>query len=218
MPFQPFDPEAEVRITRQNLPHWRQEGVTYFVTSRLADSIPRARLEQWKEDREAWTRAHGLSDPGEIRTLPDIRQREFQRTFTKKWHDWLDAGEGECALRNPEAAAAVVEQLIKGHPDEYELDAWVIMPNHLHALVRPLTLELSHILKRWKGVSARIINLRSERSGNLWQAEAFDHIVRSVEQREHFRRYIAENPVKAGLKPGEFLVGSGSSSGRDFSP
>jgi len=214
MPFQPFDPEDEVRITRQNLPHWRQDGVTYFVTSRLADSIPRARLEQWKEEREAWMRAHGLSDAGEIRTLPDSVQREFQRAFTKQWYDWLDAGEGECVLRQQECAAAVVEQMVKGHPDEYEMDAWVIMPNHLHALVTPRTVELSRVLQRWKGASARFIHRRLGRSGTLWQAEAFDHIVRSEEQLEHFRRSIADNPLRAGLRQGEFFLGGG----RDFSP
>ena len=214
MEFQAFDPDGEVQISRQNLPHWRQEGVTYFVTARLADSIPWSRIAQWKEQRETWIRAHGLRDTSETRTLPETAQREFQRTFTKKWHDWLDAGEGDCVLRHPEIATLVVEQLIKGHPDKYVLDAWVVMPNHIHTLITPVTQELSQIVQRWKGASARFINSRLGRTGTLWQAEAFDHIVRSTEQLDHFRRYIAENPVKAGLMPGEFQLGGG----RDFSP
>jgi REP element-mobilizing transposase RayT len=89
----------------------------------------------------------------------------------------------------------------------YHIDAWVIMPNHFHALVEPVEKQtLGSILQRWKGTSARRINQMSGRSGSLWQAEAFDHIVRSEAQFEHFRRYITANPGKAGLKEG-FVLG-----------
>ncbi len=214
MEFQPFDPEGEVVKYRKKLPHWRQEGVTYFVTARLEDSMPRSRIEQWKEERDAWLGAHGLKDARDLPTLPEPLQREFQRTFTKKWHDWLDAGEGECVLRQLGIAQLVKDQLVKGHPDEYWLDAWVVMPNHLHALVTPVNQDLSRIVQRWKGASSRFINRRLGRSGTLWQEESFDHIVRSAEQLDHFRRYIVDNPVKGRLRPWEYLC-QGSP---DFSP
>ncbi|MFM2142847.1 MAG: hypothetical protein RLZZ476_1391, partial [Verrucomicrobiota bacterium] len=47
------------------------------------------------------------------------------------------------------------------------------------------------------------------RSGPLWQKEPYDHIVRSEAQFQHYRRYIAENPIKAGLEPHEYAVGLG---------
>jgi hypothetical protein len=31
-----FDSEADFQVYRRKLPHWRQAGVTYFVTFRLA--------------------------------------------------------------------------------------------------------------------------------------------------------------------------------------
>jgi len=216
--FQPFDPDAEMEKFRRNLPHWRQNGVTYFITARLADSMPRSRIEQWKEERDLWLRGQGLDDACELHALPEARQREFQRTFTQIWHDWLDAGEGECVLREPVIAQLVADQLIKGHPAAYQLDAWVVMPNHLHAVVTPVMQDLSRIVQRWKGASARFINQRLGRSGTLWQEETFDHIVRSAEQLEHFRRYIQENPRKARLRPGEYLLGGGGDGGADFSP
>jgi hypothetical protein len=43
------------------------------------------------------------------------------------------------------------------------------------------------------------------RTGPFWQSEPFYHLVRSAEQFEYLQRYIAENPSKANLKPGEFL-------------
>jgi len=42
-----FNPDEPVASLGGNLPHWRQQGVTYFVTFRLADSLPQAKLDQW---------------------------------------------------------------------------------------------------------------------------------------------------------------------------
>ncbi len=47
---------------RRNLPHWRLEGATYFITFRLADSIPESVARHWHEERVAWLRQQGL-DP-----------------------------------------------------------------------------------------------------------------------------------------------------------
>src|SRR5438132_5294859 len=53
-----FDPEAPVEELFGNLPHWRQRGATYFVTFRLADSLPQGKLQQWVRERDAWFDAH----------------------------------------------------------------------------------------------------------------------------------------------------------------
>lgn len=199
MPFKPFNREAAVHDhTKGRLPHWRQWGVTYFVTSRLADSVPAAVREEWRARRDEWLAVHGVSDP---EALDDKLRQAFHREFTAAFHTLLDAGHGECVLARPECAEIVIARLLAGHARAYQLDAWVVMPNHLHALVEPAkgTL-LGDIVKSWKGGSAREINLFLGRQGTLWQREPFDHIVRSEAQLEHFRRYIAENPAKAGLR------------------
>jgi len=49
-----FDALAETRVTRNRLPHWQQDGATYFITYRLADSIPQVLMNQWRQDREHW--------------------------------------------------------------------------------------------------------------------------------------------------------------------
>lgn len=51
----------------------------------------------------------------------------------------------------------------------------------------------------------RKINRLLGRKGRFWEKDAFDHLVRSPEEFERRRRYIAENPMAAGLRPGEFL-------------
>jgi REP element-mobilizing transposase RayT len=90
------------------------------------------------------------------------------------------------------------------------------MPNHLHVLVTPTPPhELSDILHSWKRFSAREINKLVGREGAFWQAESFNHIVRSEAQFERFRRYIAENPAKARLGEGEFLLWTSPRSGEE---
>ena len=51
-----FNPWAEITRTRNRLPHWQQPGATYFLTFRLADSIPWEKLGPWMDEREAWLR------------------------------------------------------------------------------------------------------------------------------------------------------------------
>ena len=94
--------------------------------------------------------------------------------------------------------------------EEAVLDAWVVMPNHWHALLAPEGRKLGDVLQAWKGGSAFAINRLLNRDGVLWQKEAYDHIVRSETQWQHYRRYIAENPLKAKLTPTEHAVGVGS--------
>ena len=205
--MKPFDPRAPVRIHEMHLPHWRQDGVTYFITSRLADSMPRERLEQWCEERAAWLKARGLHSVAELDQLPARERHDVHRHFTAEWHRWLDAGYGACVLCAPEIRKILVAGMMQHHGERYDLNAWVVMPNHLHALVTPLAQwTLGAIVQGWKGGSARAINLRLGKTGRLWQAEPYDHIVRSEEQMEHYRRYIAENPIKARLREGEYAL------------
>lgn len=205
--MKPFDPHAPVRIHELHLPHWRQDGVTYFVTSRLADSMPREKLEQWRDERDTWLHARGLRTVEELDGLTSKERNDFHRHFTAEWHRWLDAGYGACVLRAPEVLEIVVAALFQHDGDRYDIDSWVVMPNHFHALVTPLAKwRLGAILQSWKGASARAINAQLGRTGRLWQPEPYDHIVRSEEQLDHYRCYIAENPIKARLREGEYAL------------
>ncbi len=209
MPFTPYDGDESVHRHQLNLPHWRQWNRTYFITTRLADSVPQPVMERWKEQRSLWLTNHGLPPDGSPNKLADTERTAFHREFTARFHELLDTGHGECLLARPSIAETLVTQLPSGHGTNDRIDAWVIMPNHLHALVEPLEKHtLGSILQRWKGASARMINLALERSGSLWQAETFDHIVRSEAQLDHYRRYISGNPGKTGLTDG-FVLGLG---------
>ena len=93
----------------------------------------------------------------------------------------------------------VVDALRAFDRQRYRLDQWVVMPNHVHALVTPHEgYRLKRILQGWKSFTAHAINSHLGRHGQLWQRESFDHLVRSADHLERFRRYIRANPPKAG--------------------
>jgi putative transposase len=134
-------------------------------------------------------------------------QREYDRLFTARIERWLDAGHGACPLRAPEHAALVGGALAHFEGERYGQHAWIVMPNHVHALVslhREWTLE--ELVRSWKIFSARRINPALGQHGTLWQKDYFDRIVRDE---DHFWRaasYIRANPTKANLRPGEYLL------------
>ena len=80
------------------------------------------------------------------------------------------------------------------------------MPNHVHVLAAfPDEESMLKQCESWKHFTAMQINRQLGRKGRFWQQDGFDHLVRSERQFEHLRRYIAENPTRAGLQPGEYL-------------
>jgi len=81
-----------------------------------------------------------------------------------------------------------------------ELDAFVVMPNHVHLLVCPVKpFTLPKILQSWKRHAAREINRRMGRTGKaLWLDENFDHVVRSSKQLDYLRGILSRTLVKRG--------------------
>jgi REP-associated tyrosine transposase len=205
MAFRALDFTKDVVCYRSHLPHWRQQSVTGFVTFRLADSVPKDKLDQWMDERDCWLKAHGLATPDSVEALPDSRRHEYHRRFTVRFHEWLDAGHGACVLRRAECARVVADSLRYFDEKRHALEAFAVMPNHVHVLVTPHEgVNLTELLHSWKSYTAHEINKLLVRRGTLWQKESYDHLVRSEEQFHHYRRYIRDNPVKAKLREGEF--------------
>lgn len=200
-----FNPYATIDTHRRNLPHWRQDDVWYFVTYRLADSIPQSAITALEAEREQWLAAHP-----EPRT--DAQKNEYWERFGGRIHDLLDAGSGECWLRKGEVRDVVVESMLYGEAKRYRLDAWVVMPNHVHVLVMPVNnIDLSKILHTWKSYTANRINRMLVRKGKLWQDESYNHIVRNPIAFQKIREYILNNPAKAKLGENEYTVAQAAS-------
>ena len=211
MDFHFFDPRAEVDVTHGHLPHWEQRDAYYFITFRTADSIPLNTLKQWHYERDVWLVSRGI-DPAkedwqvDLEHLPEDEHREFYRSFTARWHDHLDQGHGSCLLRQPETSAIVAENLKHFDGDRYQLDSFVVMPNHVHVLVRPFVgMDLADLLHSWKSYTAKEINKHLERSGELWEPESYDTLVRDVEHLWKALRYIGKNPAKASLPESQWV-------------
>ncbi len=81
----------------------------------------------------------------------------------------------------------------------YTLHAWAVMPNHVHLVLTPQE-SLADVLRWLKGRTGRIANQILGRTGlPFWQAESYDHWIRSREELNSAVRYVERNPVKAGL-------------------
>ncbi len=187
-------------ITRRNLPHWTKEGAIYWVTFRLADSLPQDKLRAWIEERDIWRKAH--PEP-----WTDAEWTEYDDRFGKCLDEWLDAGYGSRALARSDVREVVRDCLMKFDDQRVRVHAAVIMPTHVHALLEPLeTNTLSQLLKGIKGASARRANKLLGVSGTFWMDESYDHIVRSEKQYRHFLRYVEENPRKANLGDSEYWL------------
>ena len=202
-------PEQSKPYYWRNLPHWQPPGAAIFLTWQLEGSLPRAARE-----RLAATRA--LLEREAARTDEDTDQRKARHS--KKLFAALDqildkAESGPLWLKEERIAAIVESALLQRYRELYTLWAYVVMANHVHALLQPkqspILAEgsegptyflLKDITKRLKGYTALEANRVLNRTGQtFWQQESFDHWAR--DEREFYRiiAYIENNPVKAGL-------------------
>ena len=194
-----FNPYDDVVQTENRLPHWQQEGSVYFVTFRLADAVPKDLLDRCEEERAAWLRHH--PEPW----APAI-EREYHARFSGEVERWLDAGHGSCVLRQPVCAQIVADALQHFDGQRYMNLAWVVMPNHVHALfVLHPAWTLEKLVHSWKRHTALKINASLGRSGTLWQRDYFDRLVRDASHFANCVRYIRRNPIKAHSQAGEYF-------------
>ena len=212
MRYTVYDPHAEVDITQGRLPHWEQAGSYHFITFRTADSLPRSVNAACRDERDRWLMSRGI-DPTKtgwrdrLDALPPAARRAFAIRFASAVQRRLDQGHGRCMLRRPDLRCIVEEALLHFDGDRYGIDAFVVMPNHVHVLVG-LSERGSLVLqcRSWKRYTATRINALLGRRGEFWQTESWDRVIRSPESFVRTRRYIAANPRRAGLKPEEYTL------------
>lgn len=162
---------------RGYLPHYDAPHITQIVTFMLMDSFPVERRREW----EAF-----LQEPSE-----SLRRRKLEA--------WLDRGHGQCWLQQPKIALLVEEALRRFDGCRYHLQAWVIMPNHIHLVVNVFETPLSQLVKSWKGSTAHAANLILGRHGPFWQEDYFDTMIRNAAHLAKAILYVERNPTKAKL-------------------
>ena len=183
-PSRPND-EEETRAqwrSRGYLPHFDAAETPQVITFRLVDSLPAAVLDLWE---------------AQLRLLP---KEKAPAEFRRRMESYLDAGHGQCWLKDPRLAEMVQQALLYFDGERYHMHAWTVMPNHVHVLVTlKADVALDAVLHSWKSYTAKEANRYLGRTGPFWQPDYFD---RAVRDERHFAAavaYIEGNPVKAGL-------------------
>jgi REP element-mobilizing transposase RayT len=164
-------------FTRRHLPHWLPDRALFFVTFRLAGSIP-------------------------PRTPDILTAANTGRTWLPRDDPPGQPVSGPVWLQDPGIASVVRDALLYGETTgRYTLHAWVIMPNHVHVILEPQT-DLPSIMRWLKGRTSRIANRILHRARQpFWQDESFDRWIRSDEELQALIAYTEQNPVSAGLAP-----------------
>ena len=122
-------------------------------------------------------------------------------SFSERIEAYLDSGCGACHLAKPEIADMVAGALQFFNDERYRQFAWTVMPNHVHTVFRSLpNWLLENILHSWKSFTSKEANKILGRSGNFWEPEYFDHLIRNEEEFHRCIEYVVSNPARAGLK------------------
>jgi putative transposase len=213
--------EAEI-LHRRHLPHLYLPNAVYFVTFRLAGSLPDRAIEELREKARL--------------------QKKSWISFVN-YDKALDNGSADVHwLSDKQIANLVLESIRLRDGSDFDLATCCIMPNHVHIVfgigvhdliervgqtVIPLNKptaqvgqidnlkkdlidkvgqtvslsnkSLSKIMQSLKGFTASKANDILQRSGPFWQDESYDHIIRSEGELERVVKYVVYNPVKAGL-------------------
>ncbi|MDO8433531.1 MAG: transposase [Candidatus Binatus sp.] len=106
----------------------------------------------------------------------------------------LRRGQGE--LQPPERTQVVLTLRHFKH-DRYELLGYVVMDDHVHAILQPKGDEdLGKIIHSWKSFSANAFQRMFGRTGRIWQTSYYDRIVSPEGELTEKLTYIFNNPFK----------------------
>ncbi|MCH5246065.1 MAG: transposase [Muribaculaceae bacterium] len=171
-----------------NLPHWHQDETIQFVTFRVADSLPQDVLIELNRASEKFKQQHQL--PWDLNT-----KRKYREIISLAEEKLLDNGYGSCPFKSDKTRKILRESIFYNDGKDYEIIAYVIMPNHVHLLIQLFDdNKLDDILRSIKGYTARKINKLYNRTGKFWMRESFDRIVRNVNELLQYIEYIEMNP------------------------
>jgi putative transposase len=179
-----------LRFVRRSLPHWIVAEASFFVTIRLAGTLPRAVVEALREEREA------AGDDEQARL--DLARRQFVRIESILDSDVRERND----LAVPEVARRCMNNLQWLRERGWHIYAATFLSNHAHVLMRNVkgnSAMLLEDLDNYKGFTGREANKLLRRRGRFWARDQFDHWIRKGKIFDGVIRYIARNPVKAGL-------------------
>ena len=197
---------------KAKFPHIHPIGSTFFITFRLEGSIPRTELKTMKT-----TYLHKLDNLIKITDTKSRNQKIFdlRKRYLSKYDELMhNIDTGPTYMKSTKIMDIIKGQLHRFDGQLYDLICYSIMSNHVHMLIDtkiqlediPLEYKLydnntqvSDIMKRIKGASARYSNKELGKTGSFWCKESYDMFIRNEIMLKKVIGYILENPVKAGI-------------------
>jgi putative transposase len=185
---------------RKDLPHFQpSDDTVFFVTTRLDGSLPKETIDRLNEIRDnqiALIEASNSSYQEKKLQIDNAHKR-----FFGKYDDLLDnLTIGNNWLKIPAIAEIICNSLHFFDNQRYELICFTVLSNHIHVVFEvKKEYALYGIMQSLKSYSARKANELLDRSGQFWQHESYDRVVRDADELGRIILYTLNNPVKAGL-------------------
>ena len=185
---------------RRNLPHWQPKGAEFFITFRLAGSLPKEAIDQLKQ------KSKEFREKCRNTNLTAEKRNQFEAKLFRICDHLLDnSSSGPVWLSNDNVAQIVTDTLHFYDRQRYDLYAFSIMSNHVHLVLRHIQknydvdLPVTVIMKLIKSYTGKECNKLLKRNGKFWQNESFDRLIRDDYELENVISYTLNNPVKANL-------------------
>jgi putative transposase len=184
------------------LPHIQPLGGTFFITTRLAGSIPQVEKVKLVEEYELRKRQLKATTDN-----PEFELDKLERIFFAKYEAIVDKAEmGPMWLRDEKIAKVVAGAFHFWDTKKYDLMAYSIMSNHIHLVFtlnetndKNPVIILDRVMQSLKGFTAIECNKQLKRSGAFWEHGSFDRMPRDRYELHRIVQYTLQNPVKAGL-------------------
>jgi REP element-mobilizing transposase RayT len=204
-----FDPRLALRNYKGNLPYWTQAGASYFMTFRLNDALPNRVIDQYLREQEAW-RVRLQFEREQLGDLAGETGQEYEAFQIRAYRSFetiLDEGLGSCVFKDPIQRQIVTEVLLQFHGDHYMAHSFVVMPNHLHLVVKPLDGQNpENLLLFWMKAVALRLGQNVQVKGGLWHVDTWIRMIRNEEHWLRAMRYTLKNPEHAKLPHGQSTV------------
>ena len=176
---------------RSRLPHWEVNDQWHFVTIRCQGTLPLATQEKVRA-------IHGKLQSIQANSSDFHR---LQRQYFLIAEKYLDQRRGFTPFKDQRCCHLMLQLLETIEADGWALGEATVMPNHIHILIKNVQSPflMKQVVTRFKGRSARRLNLYLKRRGRFWQQDWFDRWMRNEAELTKVVRYIRDNPIKARL-------------------
>ncbi len=177
-------------------PTWNPKAPPHFITFRLTDSLPLKALDSLTADASLLLEKAEAGDP-----LSPEETSQWMTFYKKHVDPLLDQGHGNCVLKEAKVADLVKNALRHFDGKKYDLLAWCVMPNHVHALFVPLDdHNPAGIVQSWKSLTGYAANKILKRSGEFWQKDTCEQALASEKEFNARLEQILTDPKNAGLE------------------